>query len=195
MALAAVTARAAELASDVAAAVHAVELEKHWPQAPLLPPLVRSLLPLFQRVLPAVVPFTIFTSAAASWCALALPFLHPSQHLSFSFCKEKNPKTDDARSKKMAPAQRVMKRENRRWRRSRRIFSSVRSLQGRRVHTGAQGAQTHPSKRKGVICTQEETNRKMHLAAGAFAMRQARRSRRTALSGGAAHRTPLNFRQ
>ena len=118
LALAAVTARAAELASDVAAAVHAVELQKHWPQAPLLPPLVRSLLPLFQRVLPAVVPFT---SAAASWRALALPFLHPSQHLSFSFCKEKNPKTDNARSKKMAPAQRVMKRENRRWRRSRRI--------------------------------------------------------------------------
>jgi hypothetical protein len=48
------------------------------------------------------------------------------------------------------------------------------------VCTGGRGAQTHPSKRKGVRYTQEEMNRVMHLAAGAFAMRHARRSRRTA---------------
>ena len=49
LALAAVTARDAELASDVAAAVHAVDLQKPWSQAPLLPPLVRSLLLRFRR--------------------------------------------------------------------------------------------------------------------------------------------------
>jgi hypothetical protein len=41
---------------------------------------------------------------------------------------------------------------------------------------GVQGAQTHPSKRKGMAYKQEETNRKMHLAAGAFTMRHARPS-------------------
>ena len=48
------------------------------------------------------------------------------------------------------------------------------------MYTGGQGTQTHPIKTKGVRYTQEKMNRKMHLAAGAFAMRHARCSRRTA---------------
>jgi hypothetical protein len=43
-----------------------------------------------------------FTSAAAWWCALALPLLHRPQQLSFSYCKEKKLKTVNARSKKIA---------------------------------------------------------------------------------------------
>ena len=106
--------RAAELASDVAAAVPAVELQKPLPQAPLLSPLVLGCFCCFTAVVP-------FTSAAASWCALALPLLHPSQHLSFSFCKEKYPKTGNSLRKMIASAQRVTKREKRRWCRSKRI--------------------------------------------------------------------------
>ena len=88
-ALAAVTARAAELASDVAAAVHAVELQKPFFVTSAS---AASAGAWFASAVSALPSLVRFNPAAASWCSIALPLLHTSQHLSFSFCKEKNQK-------------------------------------------------------------------------------------------------------